>query len=58
MMGPSTPMTPYLFDFGIHVLAGSKVTNAATLSHFITQGTTLHGAEGIKRISITRKFDE
>jgi uncharacterized protein (DUF4213/DUF364 family) len=58
MMGPSTPMTPFLFDFGIHVLAGSKVTDAATLSHFITQGTTLHGAEGLKRISITRNFDD
>lgn len=55
MMGPSTPMTPFLFDFGIHVLAGSKVTDPTTLSHFITQGTTLHGAEGLKRISITRK---
>lgn len=58
MMGPSTPMTPFLFDFGIHVLAGSKVTDAATLSHYISQGTTLHGAEGLKRISITKKFDE
>lgn len=56
MMGPSTPMTPLLFDYGIHVLAGSKVTDSSTLSRFITQGTTLHGVEGLKRISITRKF--
>lgn len=55
MMGPSTPMTSVMFDHGIDVLAGSRVTDPNVLSRFITQGTTLHKVDGLKRITITRK---
>jgi uncharacterized protein len=55
MMGPSTPMSSILFDYGVDVLAGSKVTDSSILSRYISQGTTLHRVDGLKRITIARK---
>jgi uncharacterized protein (DUF4213/DUF364 family) len=55
MMGPSTPMSPVLFDYGVDILAGSKVIDPLVLSRYISQGTTLHKVDGLKRITIARK---
>ncbi len=55
MMGPSTPMSSILFDFGVDILAGSEVTDSVVLSKFIAQGTSLHKVDGLKRITIARK---
>lgn len=54
MMGPSTPMSARLFDYGIDILAGSKVSDPQTLSRYITQGSTLHKVDGLRRITIAK----
>lgn len=55
MMGPSTPMSPVMFDYGVDILAGSRVTDPSALARYIGQGTTLHTVDGLKRITITHK---
>jgi len=38
VLGPTTPLSPILFDFGADVLAGIRVTNKQELVKSITQG--------------------
>ncbi len=51
VLGPTTPLSPVLFDFGADVLAGVKVVNKQDVVKSITQGvrksTLIHGIEPI-----------
>ena len=51
VLGPSTPMSPILFDFGADILAGVKVIDKNALVKSITQGVKkfklLNGSEPI-----------
>jgi uncharacterized protein (DUF4213/DUF364 family) len=38
VLGPSTPMSPLLFEFGADILAGIKVVDKVALARCITQG--------------------
>jgi uncharacterized protein (DUF4213/DUF364 family) len=38
LLGPSTPMTPILFDYGIDILSGSTVTDKQTALKYISEG--------------------
>ncbi len=55
MMGPSTPMSPVLFDYGVDVLAGALVAQPERLLPYLRQGTTLHKVEGLRRFTLTKE---
>jgi uncharacterized protein (DUF4213/DUF364 family) len=40
LIGPTTPLTPILFDYGIDVISGSKVVEPQEVIRFISQGAT------------------
>ncbi|MBP7689394.1 MAG: DUF364 domain-containing protein [Thermoflexales bacterium] len=52
MLGPSTPLSPVLFDYGVTMLGGVLVTKPDAAFHYIGQGSSLHGVPGIKRITL------
>ena len=54
MIGPSTPMTPILFDYGIDVLAGSKVLNSNTVLKQIQQGANFRQLSDIELLTYFR----
>ncbi|NMC46780.1 MAG: DUF364 domain-containing protein [Chloroflexi bacterium] len=54
MMGPSTPMTPLLFDFGLDILAGVHVIDAGLVHDYIAQGAAFSQVKGIEKITLTR----
>jgi uncharacterized protein len=54
MLGPSTPLSPVLFDYGINILGGSVVDDPLTVLHYIEQGTALHKIPGLRRVTIAR----
>ncbi len=54
LLGPSTPMTRVLFDFGIDILAGSKVTDREKVFAGIRQGKSFRYLEGIQTVCLRR----
>ena len=57
MLGPSTPMTPILFEYGVTILSGTIVLNARETMLSISQGASSHMVQekGFARYVTLRK---
>lgn len=55
LIGPTTPMSPLLFDYGIHVLAGVQVVNQEEAIRCISQGATFREIRGVRRLTMVKK---
>lgn len=56
ILGPTTPLTPLFFDYGVDAISGSQVVNEAQVVRYVTQGATfqqLHHA-GVKLLTMTK----
>lgn len=54
LIGPTTPMTPLLFDYGIHGLSGTMVVNPREAFRFISQGATYQEIRGVRRVTMLK----
>jgi uncharacterized protein len=52
LIGPSTPLSPLLFDFGISLLAGVEVVNLDELLISTRQGVSFRHMKGTRRVSL------
>ncbi|HUV56842.1 MAG TPA: DUF364 domain-containing protein, partial [Dehalococcoidales bacterium] len=48
MIGPSTPLSPILFDYGLDVISGIKVVEPQEMLHCITEGAIFRQVKGVK----------
>jgi uncharacterized protein (DUF4213/DUF364 family) len=55
MLGPSTPLTPALFDFGFDVLCGTVVEEPETVRRAVEQGAVTGQIKGVRRVSLWRE---
>jgi len=55
LIGPTTPMTPFLFDCGIHGLSGTMVVDPEEAFRFISQGATYQEIRGVRRVTMLKK---
>ena len=59
LIGPSTPLSPILHDYGIDVISGTIVTDPKATLLGISQGTSLHQlrqAETIRLVTIKKDY--
>jgi len=54
MLGPSTPLNPVLFDYGVNILGGAVATDPAAALRYVTQGSSLHRVPGLRRFTMVR----
>ncbi len=54
MLGPSTPLSPVLFDYGVDVLSGIKVTEPGIVLRRIGEGATFRQIEGVRLLTMSR----
>lgn len=52
LLGPSTPMTPLLFDYNIDILAGAKVINDMDTKRMIKQGANFRQLKSVKLLTM------
>jgi uncharacterized protein (DUF4213/DUF364 family) len=55
LIGPTTPLTPFLFNYGISVLSGTAVLDKETAFQCISQGATFREVRGVRRITMAKK---
>jgi uncharacterized protein (DUF4213/DUF364 family) len=53
LLGPSTPLTPVLFDYGVDVLSGITVTDRDTVLRMISQGASFKQLQGVRLLTMT-----
>ncbi len=54
MVGPSTPMHPLLFDYGIDILAGSLVLEPKVAKRYLSQGASYREAKGLEFVILKK----
>lgn len=54
LIGPSTPLSPLLFERGVDILSGSLVVDEAAVLRTVGQGATYQQVDGAKRITLLK----
>jgi hypothetical protein len=55
MIGPTTPLSPVLFDYGVGILAGSQVVEPEVVWRRISQASSMRKMTGIRRVTLARR---
>jgi uncharacterized protein (DUF4213/DUF364 family) len=55
LIGPTSPLSPILFDYGIDAVCGSMIIDSDTLIRSISEGATFKEVTGVKLLTLTKK---
>jgi uncharacterized protein (DUF4213/DUF364 family) len=55
ILGPSTPLLPSLFDYGISFLSGSRVDDEDAAANTIIQGASLPQVKGVRLVTMVKE---
>ena len=53
VLGPTTSLSPVLFDYGVDVISGTRVVDAEAVLRCIGQGATFKQVEGVRLLTMT-----
>jgi uncharacterized protein (DUF4213/DUF364 family) len=51
VLGPSTPLSPILFDYGVNILSGTRVVDEASVLGTVSQGASFKQVKGTKLLT-------
>jgi hypothetical protein len=54
ILGPSTPLSPVLFDHGVSLLSGAQVVDEAAALGTLCQGATFQQMAGVRLVTLAR----
>jgi uncharacterized protein (DUF4213/DUF364 family) len=54
LVGPTSPLSSMLFNYGIEAICGTKVTDAEKVIRSISEGATFKEVAGVKLVTLTR----
>lgn len=54
LVGPTSPLSPVLFDHGIDAICGTKVADPERTIRSISQGATFREVEGVRLLTLTK----
>ena len=55
VLGPSTPLSPVLFEHGAALLSGARVVDEAAVMRTVGQGATFRQVEGVRLLTLSRE---
>ncbi len=54
MLGDTVPLSPVLFDYGVHALSGTRVIDADLALKCVSQGANFRQIKGTRRLTMTK----
>jgi len=54
VLGPTTPLSPVLFDYGVDLLSGVQVVDVAAVLVSIEQGVSFRKMQGVRRVTLEK----
>jgi uncharacterized protein (DUF4213/DUF364 family) len=54
MLGDTVPLSPVLFDYGVHALSGTRVIDADLALRCVSQGANFRQIKGTKRLTMIK----
>jgi len=54
LIGPTSPLSPILFDYGIDAICGSKVVDEDKVIQSISQGATFKEVSGVRLLTLLK----
>jgi uncharacterized protein len=55
LLGPSTPLSPILFDHGATIISGTRVLDEAAVMRTVGQGASFRQVDGVKLLTFVRE---
>jgi len=54
ILGPSTPLSPVLFEHGATMISGTRVVDETAVMRSVSQGASFQQVEGVQRVTLSR----
>ena len=54
MLGDTVPLSPVLFDYGVHALSGTRVIDADLALRCVSQGANFRQIKGTRRLTMVK----
>lgn len=58
LLGPSTPLSPILFDHGANIISGAHVADETAVLRTVGQGASFRQVEGVKLLTFTHEKEK
>jgi len=58
LLGPSTPLSPILFDYGVNIISGTQVIDEAAVVRTVGQGASFRQVEGVKLLTFIHEKEK
>jgi uncharacterized protein (DUF4213/DUF364 family) len=58
LIGPTSPLSPILFDYGIDAICGSKIIDPDQLIRAISEGATFKEVTGVRLLTLTKSLHQ
>jgi uncharacterized protein (DUF4213/DUF364 family) len=57
VLGPSTPLSPVLFEHGATIISGARVIDEAAVLRTVGQGAMFQQVEGVRLLTLRREME-
>ncbi len=58
LLGPSTPLSPIWFDYGVNIISGTKIIDEKAVMRTVGQGASFRQVEGKRLLTFTNELVE
>jgi uncharacterized protein (DUF4213/DUF364 family) len=58
LLGPSTPLSPVLFEYGVDIMSGARIVDEEAVLRTVGQGASFRQVEGVKLLTFANEKDE